>query len=87
MYGRLIGEEYDQNKFGHGLGAFLVKENTRVMPAGTLTMTGIPNLVWFLNRNLGVGGLYASAMMPPDDEKSSALITAFIHEALATRLV
>jgi hypothetical protein len=85
MYGRLIGEGYDDNKVGHGLGAFLIKQDTRVFPGGTLTMTGIPNLVWFLNRELGVGGLYASAMMPPDDSKSGELIQAFIKEAFAKK--
>ena len=81
MYGRLTGEPYNPKKIGHGLGAFLIKQDTEVLPSGTLTMTGLPNLVWFLNRDKGVGGLYASAILPPDDSKSGELIQAFLKEA------
>ncbi|KAF3005246.1 hypothetical protein E8E14_004599 [Neopestalotiopsis sp. 37M] len=81
MYGRLIGEPYDAEKVGHGLGAFLIKKDTNVFPGGTLTMTGLPNLVWFINRKRGIGGLYASAVLPPDDAKSGEIIQAFIREA------
>lgn len=83
MYGRLIGKRYDPQKVGHGMGAFLIKKDTEVFPGGTLTMTRLLNLVWFINRERGVGGLYASAILPPDDGKSGELIQAFIKEAFA----
>ena len=83
MYGRLTWERYDPEKVGHGMGAFLIKKDTEVFPGGTLTMTGLPNLVWFINRERGVGGLYANAILPPDDGKSGELIQAFIKEAFA----
>lgn len=81
MYSRLIGQPYDDQTVSHALGAFKILKDTNVMPKGTLTMTGLPNLVWFLNRDLGIGGLYASAIMPPDDKKSGELIVAFVKEA------
>lgn len=81
MYGRLTGEPYDAEKVGQVPGAYYVKKDTQVLPGGTLVMTGIPNLVWFVNREKGVGGLYASPIMPPDDAKSSELIGAFLKEA------
>ncbi|KAK7423839.1 hypothetical protein QQZ08_008883 [Neonectria magnoliae] len=80
MYGRLTAEPYDPQKVSQVPGAYFVKKDTRQLPAGTLVMTGIPNLVWFLNREKGIGGLYASAIMPPDDAKSGELIGAFLRE-------
>ncbi|KAI8317076.1 hypothetical protein K4K59_011881 [Colletotrichum sp. SAR11_240] len=80
MYGRLTGEPYDPEKVGQAPGAYFVKKDTQGLPGGTLVMTGIPNLVWFVNRDKGVGGLYASAIMPPDDAKSTELIAGFLRE-------
>lgn len=80
MYGRLTGEEYDPSKIGQAPGAYFIKEDTRILPGGTLVMTGIPNLVWFVNREKGIGGFYASAIMPPDDAKSTKLIQEFVKE-------
>ncbi|KAJ3940587.1 uncharacterized protein N0V96_009592 [Colletotrichum fioriniae] len=80
MYGRLIGEGYDPSKVGQAPGAYFIKEDTRILPGGTLVMTGIPNLVWFVNRAKGIGGFYASAIMPPDDAKSTELIQEFLKE-------
>ncbi|KAF9881531.1 beta-lactamase family protein [Colletotrichum karsti] len=80
MYGRLTGEPYDAEKVGQAPGAYFIKKDSAILPGGTLVMTGIPNLVWFVNRDRGVGGLYASAIMPPDDAKSSELIAAFLKE-------
>ena len=83
MYGRLIGEEYSPDKVGQVPGAYFIKKDTKIMPGNTLVMTGIPNLVWFVNREKGVGGLYASAVMPPDDAKSAELIASFIKEVFS----
>ncbi|KAE9569012.1 Acyltransferase LovD [Colletotrichum fructicola] len=80
MYGRLTGESYDPEKVGQAPGAYFVKKDTQGLPGGTLVMTGIPNLVWFVNRDKGIGGLYASAIMPPDDAKSTELIAGFLRE-------
>lgn len=83
MFGRLIGEPYDKEKVGQVPGAYYIKKDTSVLPRGTFFMTGIPNLVWFINREKGIGGLYASAIMPPDDAKSSELVVAFLKEAFS----
>lgn len=83
MYGRLIGELYNPSKVGQALGAYFIKEDTNILPGNTLVMTGIPNLVWFINRDKGVGGLYASAIMPPDDESSSKLVCAFLKKVFS----
>ena len=80
MYGRLIGESYDPHKVGQVPGAYYIKKDTNVLPGGTLVMTGIPNLIWFVNRERGIGGLYASAIMPPDDAKSTELSVAFLKQ-------
>ncbi|KAK1515812.1 beta-lactamase [Colletotrichum costaricense] len=83
MYGRLTGEEYDPSKVGQAPGAYFIKDDTRILPGGTLVMTGIPNLVWFVNREKGIGGFYASAIMPPDDAKSTELIQGFLEDVFS----
>ncbi|KAL2882729.1 hypothetical protein SGCOL_001940 [Colletotrichum sp. CLE4] len=60
-------------------------EDTRTLPGATLVMTDIPNLVWFVNRKKGIGGFYASAIMLPDDAKSTELIQEFLKEAFRVK--
>ncbi|KAJ6508013.1 hypothetical protein C8R47DRAFT_1209023 [Mycena vitilis] len=39
------------------------------MPAGTLTWNGMPNVVWAMHRQRGVAMVFATQLVPVDDEK------------------
>ncbi|KAI1817912.1 beta-lactamase/transpeptidase-like protein [Poronia punctata] len=45
--------------------------------AGTMTWTGLPNLVWFIDRKSDLCGLYAAQLYPPADAKSGELCGLF----------
>ncbi len=39
------------------------------LPKGTVTWNGMPNVIWALNKERGVGTLFATQLLPVDDEK------------------
>ncbi|KAF2146250.1 uncharacterized protein K452DRAFT_263926 [Aplosporella prunicola CBS 121167] len=48
--------------------------------SGTITWAGAGGLVWFINRRRQVAGMYATQLMAAGDQKSEALLKAFIKE-------
>ncbi|KAJ7671130.1 beta-lactamase/transpeptidase-like protein [Mycena rosella] len=54
------------------------------MPPGTVTWNGMPNVVWAMNRERGVGMLFATQLVPVDDEKTVGIMMEFFKGAWAT---
>ncbi|KAJ7671162.1 beta-lactamase/transpeptidase-like protein [Mycena rosella] len=54
------------------------------MPPGTVTWNGMPNVVWAMNREWGVGMLFAMQLVPMDDEKTMGIMIEFFQGAWAT---
>ncbi|KAK6206462.1 hypothetical protein LQW54_007755 [Pestalotiopsis sp. IQ-011] len=54
------------------------------LPAKTLTWNGLPNLVWTMNRERGIVTLFATQLIPVDDEKTLLHMTAFLQGAWTT---
>jgi CubicO group peptidase (beta-lactamase class C family) len=66
----------------YGLGGMLLEKDSDVLPVNSLSWGGLPNLKWFINRDLGVAGLYASQVLPPGDPKSTKLSADYFREVL-----
>jgi hypothetical protein len=47
------------------------------IPAGTVTWNGMPNVIWTMNREKGLGAIFATQLLPADDEKTVDLTMAF----------
>ncbi|OAL43849.1 beta-lactamase class C and other penicillin binding protein [Pyrenochaeta sp. DS3sAY3a] len=64
-----------------GLGSMLLMEDvTRknyFKPKGTLTWTGMPNLLWSINRERGMALIFATQVLPWADKRSFDLIARF----------
>ncbi|KAJ7469812.1 beta-lactamase family protein [Mycena galericulata] len=54
------------------------------MPPGTVTWNGMPNVVWAMNRERGVGMFFATQLVPVDDEKAVAVMMKFLSGAWKT---
>lgn len=67
----------------HSLAALVVEEELSLshMPAGTVTWNGMPNLMWAMHREKGLGMVFATQLLPVDDEKTVNLAMAFMREA------
>ncbi|KAF7972555.1 hypothetical protein HWV62_17768 [Athelia sp. TMB] len=44
---------------------------------GSLAWGGYPNLFWWIDREAGIAGIYASQVLPPGDEQSRVLFSEF----------
>jgi hypothetical protein len=71
-----------EGSVNHGLGGLLLTKGVPSLnvPAGTLTWSGFTNPVWMLNRDKGIGGYFATQMLPFGDAKTSELVAAFWTE-------
>ncbi|KAJ6531915.1 hypothetical protein B0H19DRAFT_1273095 [Mycena capillaripes] len=50
------------------------------MPAGTLTWNGMPNVVWAMHRERGIAMVFATQLVPVDDEKVIKVQMEFFKE-------
>jgi CubicO group peptidase (beta-lactamase class C family) len=66
----------------YGLGGLVMTKDSPVLPQGTLSWGGLPNLKWFLNREHGVAAIYASQVLPAGDGLSIELSNAFFSEVM-----
>jgi CubicO group peptidase (beta-lactamase class C family) len=66
----------------YGCGGLVLTEDTEILPGGTLTWGGLPNLKWFLHRELGVAAMYATQILPHGDALSTELSNKFFVEVL-----
>lgn len=51
------------------------------MPKGTVTWEGMPNVLWAMNRERGVGMFFATQLIPVGDEKANELAVTFMRDA------
>ena len=67
-----------------GFGGLLIMQDLEGWRSkGTMTWGGMPNLTWWIDRKVGICGLYASQILPPGDPKSvemSALFEKTMYE-------
>lgn len=70
----------------HSLAALVIEKDEldSHMPAGTLTWNGMPNFIWALNRERGVGMVFATQLLPVDDERTVDLAMEFMRCAWST---
>ena len=70
----------------HSLAALVVEEKLPLsgMPAGTVTWNGMPNVIWAMHQEKGLAMIFATQMLPVDDEKTMALAMAFFKGAWET---
>jgi CubicO group peptidase (beta-lactamase class C family) len=66
----------------HSLAALVVEEALPLshMPAGTVTWNGMPNLIWAMHKEKGLGVIFATQLLPVDDEKTVDLAMTFMRE-------
>lgn len=76
--GTMTGVSNSDKGLNWGLGGLLLQEDVGVLKKGTVTWGGFPNLYWFMNRECGVAGMYASQVVPPGDPESAALAQQFM---------
>ena len=50
---------------------------------GSMSWGGMPNLIWFIDRKVGLCGLYATQILPPGDLKSVEMSVLFEKEMYA----
>jgi hypothetical protein len=65
----------------YSLGALVVDGKLPLsdMPKGTLTWNGMPNFIWAVHREKGLGMIFATQLLPVDDEKTVALTMEFFR--------
>jgi CubicO group peptidase (beta-lactamase class C family) len=51
------------------------------MPARTVTWNGMPNVIWALNMEKGLGMIFATQLLPVDDKKTIDLAMSFFMNA------
>ncbi|KAF7952358.1 uncharacterized protein EAE97_001855 [Botrytis byssoidea] len=65
-------------KLNHGLGGLLIEEDVEGgKKKGTLTWSGMPNLLWSIDRESGLACFYASNVLPFGDPKSHEMQQLF----------
>jgi CubicO group peptidase (beta-lactamase class C family) len=81
MYRQMIGGKPEDVVRNHGLGGLVlmgdVEREKYFKPRGTLTWDGKPNLMWSMNRERGLGLMFATQVLPSNDGKTQELIRAF----------
>ncbi|KAJ7132404.1 beta-lactamase/transpeptidase-like protein [Mycena epipterygia] len=54
------------------------------VPSGTVSWSGMPNVVWAIHRKRGVGMVFATQLVPVDDEATVAIMMEFFRGAWGT---
>ena len=67
----------------HSLAALVVQEQLPFshMPAGTVTWNGMPNVIWAMHREQGLAMVFATQLLPVDDEKTVDIAMTFFRGA------
>jgi len=53
------------------------------IPPGTVTWNGMPNVIWAMNKEKGVAMLFATQLLPVDDQKAVDVAMKFMRDAWA----
>jgi len=78
LWGSMAGiSAVEAPNVGFGLGGVLTLQDTTSLPKGTLAWGGLPNVVWFANRERGVAGVFATQVLPFDDKIAGGLSAKF----------
>lgn len=65
-------------EMNHALGGQVVeKDSPGGRKAGSMSWGGLPNLMWFVDRESGIALLYCSQLLPPGDHASKATLERF----------
>jgi hypothetical protein len=51
------------------------------MPKGTVTWEGMPNVLWAMNREKGLGMFFATQLLPVGDKMANDLALTFMRDA------
>ena len=67
----------------HSLAGLVIEEELPLsyMPPETVTWNGMPNVVWAMNREKRVAMVFATQLLPVDDETTVDLAMSFFREA------
>ena len=63
----------------HSLAGLVVEDTLSLsdMPPATVTWNGMPNLVWAMHRKRGIGAVFATQLLPVDDERTVGVMMEF----------
>jgi len=78
-----IPGEMKEVPVNHSLGALVVEGTLPLsgMPEGTLTWNGMPNFIWAIHKEKGIAMVFATQLLPVDDEKTVELAMEFFRGA------
>ncbi|KAF9890053.1 hypothetical protein FE257_006733 [Aspergillus nanangensis] len=79
IFGAMTSIRASDGGINWGLGGLYTEKDAGSIRKGSLVWGGLPNLVWFVNREHGLAGLYASQMLPPGDPQSGKLANEFMN--------
>ncbi|KAE8447269.1 hypothetical protein EG329_010963 [Mollisiaceae sp. DMI_Dod_QoI] len=78
-----IPESMKKPPVNHSLAALVIEGEMPLshMPPGTVTWNGMPNLIWAMHKEKGLGMFFATQLLPVDDEKTVELAMSFSRGA------
>ena len=67
----------------HSLAGLVVEEELPLshLPPHTVTWNGMPNFVWAMNKEKRVATIFATQLLPVDDERTVDVAMSFFREA------
>ena len=73
-------------RVSYTLAGLLVQEEIPLshMPLGTVLWSGMPNVIWAMNREKGLAMLFATQLLPVDDEHTVDIAMTFFRETWKT---
>ncbi|KAF5873049.1 putative beta-lactamase family protein [Botrytis fragariae] len=81
FFQRMFSSQIPERELIHGLGGLFIEEDIGGgKKKGTLTWSGMPNLLWSIDKEAGLACLYASNVLPFGDPKSHEMQQMFEKE-------
>ncbi|KAK0755658.1 hypothetical protein N5P37_011793 [Trichoderma harzianum] len=77
-----VGTFPEHVRYDWGLGGLLTMQDVTIdgmqwRKKGCMVWSGMPNLFWFLDREVGLCGVYGTQLLPPGDTKTNEMIAFF----------
>jgi CubicO group peptidase (beta-lactamase class C family) len=66
----------------YGCGGMVLTKDSEILPKGTLSWGGLPNLKWFLHPDYQIAAFYATQVMPHGDIKNTGLSSEYFKEVI-----